>query len=183
MNYAKILRADVVNSCNGFGCTLFVSGCSRGCKGCFNPEAWDCNFGKPFDDAAKQEADNNIAEAFKEKDISYAEENDKQCGQHTLVFDEVERFSLLGERIVRFHASQFEERLNQQNNGEHCHADDHNPGECGGLHSCTLRSFNVVRLQPGPDLKHNQNKGDNQVGKRFGFRLFDFQKSHILYSN
>lgn len=53
MNYVKILRADVVNSCNGFGCSLFVSGCSRGCKGCFNPEAWDCNFGKPFDDDAK----------------------------------------------------------------------------------------------------------------------------------
>lgn len=64
MNYAKILRADVVNSCNGFGCTLFVSGCSRGCKGCFNPEAWDCNFGKPFDDDAKQKIFDELSKDY-----------------------------------------------------------------------------------------------------------------------
>ena len=48
MNYQKILKSDVVNSINGFTVTLFVSGCARHCKGCFNPESWDCNSGKPF---------------------------------------------------------------------------------------------------------------------------------------
>ena len=33
---------------------FFVSGCARNCKGCFNKEAQDPEFGKPFDDKAKQ---------------------------------------------------------------------------------------------------------------------------------
>ena len=53
MNYAKIYKADVANYL-GFRVSLFVSGCARNCKGCFNKEAQDPAFGKPFDDKAKQ---------------------------------------------------------------------------------------------------------------------------------
>lgn len=53
MNYAKIYRADIANGI-GFRVSLFVSGCARNCKGCFNPEAQNPDFGKPFDDEAKQ---------------------------------------------------------------------------------------------------------------------------------
>ena len=53
MNYAKIYRADIANG-QGFRVSLFVSGCARNCKGCFNKEAQDPAFGKPFDDKAKQ---------------------------------------------------------------------------------------------------------------------------------
>ena len=53
MNYSKIYRADIANGEN-FRVSLFVSGCARNCKGCFNPEAQDPCFGKPFDDEAKQ---------------------------------------------------------------------------------------------------------------------------------
>ena len=53
MNYAKIYRADIANG-QGFRVSLFVSGCARNCKGCFNKEAQDSSFGKPFDDKAKQ---------------------------------------------------------------------------------------------------------------------------------
>ena len=53
MNYANIYRADIVNG-KGFRVSLFVSGCARNCKGCFNKEAQDPAFGKPFDDKAKQ---------------------------------------------------------------------------------------------------------------------------------
>ena len=34
--------------------SLFVTGCTRGCPGCFNPEAQDPKFGKPFDEDAKK---------------------------------------------------------------------------------------------------------------------------------
>ena len=53
MNYANIYRADIANG-QGFRVSLFVSGCARNCKGCFNKEAQDPAFGKQFDDKAKQ---------------------------------------------------------------------------------------------------------------------------------
>lgn len=53
MNYASITRADIANG-QGFRVSLFVSGCTRKCPGCFNPEAQDEKYGKPFNDAAKQ---------------------------------------------------------------------------------------------------------------------------------
>ncbi len=48
MNYATIKKYDVANG-PGVRVSLFVSGCSHHCPGCFNPETWDFNFGKPFD--------------------------------------------------------------------------------------------------------------------------------------
>lgn len=53
MNYAKIYKADIANG-QGFRVSLFVSGCARNCKGCFNKEAQNPDFGKPFDDKARQ---------------------------------------------------------------------------------------------------------------------------------
>lgn len=52
-NYSKIYRADIANGL-GFRVSLFMSGCKRGCKGCFNKEAQDPSFGKKFDGEAKK---------------------------------------------------------------------------------------------------------------------------------
>jgi len=54
MNYLQIEKASVANGI-GVRTVLWVSGCSLHCKGCQNPETWDFNAGKPFDDKAKQE--------------------------------------------------------------------------------------------------------------------------------
>ena len=48
MNYAEIKKYDIANG-PGVRVSLFVSGCTHHCPGCFNPETWDFNFGKPFD--------------------------------------------------------------------------------------------------------------------------------------
>lgn len=53
MNYADIKTCDVANGL-GVRVSLFVSGCTHKCKGCFNAEAWDFNYGKPYDDEAEQ---------------------------------------------------------------------------------------------------------------------------------
>ena len=53
MNYASITRADIANG-SGFRVSLFVSGCARKCPGCFNPEAQDDKYGRPFNDEAKR---------------------------------------------------------------------------------------------------------------------------------
>lgn len=51
MNYAEIKNCDVANG-PGVRISLFVSGCTHHCKGCFNEEAWDFQFGKPFNQEA-----------------------------------------------------------------------------------------------------------------------------------
>lgn len=47
MNYADIKKVDVANG-PGVRVSLFVSGCRNHCKGCFNPETWDFNYGKKW---------------------------------------------------------------------------------------------------------------------------------------
>lgn len=47
MNYAAIKPVDIANG-PGVRVSLFVSGCSHFCKGCFNAEAWDFSYGQFF---------------------------------------------------------------------------------------------------------------------------------------
>lgn len=52
MNYGNIKNCDIANG-SGVRVTLFVSGCTHHCKGCFNAETWDFSYGKPFDKEAE----------------------------------------------------------------------------------------------------------------------------------
>jgi len=47
MNYAEIKPLDVANSI-GISCTLFVSGCTNNCEGCFNKDLQNFNYGKEW---------------------------------------------------------------------------------------------------------------------------------------
>lgn len=47
MNYAAIKNCDIANG-PGVRVSLFVSGCTHHCPGCFNEIAWDFNYGEPF---------------------------------------------------------------------------------------------------------------------------------------
>lgn len=47
MNYANIKTYSIENG-TGVRVSLFVSGCTHHCKNCFNAEAWDFEYGKPF---------------------------------------------------------------------------------------------------------------------------------------
>lgn len=49
MRYATIKKYDVANG-PGVRVSVFVSGCNHHCKGCFNKEAWDFNYGNLFTD-------------------------------------------------------------------------------------------------------------------------------------
>lgn len=59
MNYATIKFNDIANGV-GVRTSLFVSGCTHKCKGCFNSEAWDFNYGKPF----TEETENKILDSI-----------------------------------------------------------------------------------------------------------------------
>lgn len=47
MNFATVKYFDIANG-EGVRTSLFVSGCRRGCKNCFNDVAWDFSAGEPF---------------------------------------------------------------------------------------------------------------------------------------
>lgn len=47
MHYATIKNCDIANG-PGVRVSLFVSGCTHHCPGCFNEVAWDFNYGEPF---------------------------------------------------------------------------------------------------------------------------------------
>ena len=47
MNYATIKNCDIANG-PGVRVSLFVSGCTHRCPGCFNEVAWDFAYGEPF---------------------------------------------------------------------------------------------------------------------------------------
>ena len=54
MNYGTIKPLDIAN---GPGCrvSLFVSSCRRYCKGCFQPETWNFDYGQEFTSETLQE--------------------------------------------------------------------------------------------------------------------------------
>lgn len=54
MNYATIKKTDVANG-PGIRVSLFVSGCTHACKGCFNSEAWDFHCGQEFTEETERE--------------------------------------------------------------------------------------------------------------------------------
>lgn len=47
MNYAAIKNCDIANG-PGVRVSLFVSGCTHRCPGCFNEVAWDFDYGEVF---------------------------------------------------------------------------------------------------------------------------------------
>ena len=64
MNYAEIKKHDTANG-KGVRVSLFVSGCTHHCKGCFNSETWDFCFGKKY----TQEIEDEIIEACQQSYI------------------------------------------------------------------------------------------------------------------
>ena len=54
MNFATIKKFDVANG-PGVRVSLFVSGCNHRCKGCFNAEAWDFDYGEKYTDKTEEE--------------------------------------------------------------------------------------------------------------------------------
>ncbi len=60
MNYGTIKKYDIADG-PGVRVSLFVSGCRHHCKGCFNAETWDFQYGKPY----TKETEREILEALK----------------------------------------------------------------------------------------------------------------------
>lgn len=57
MYIGEIIKADTANG-TGVRLSLFVSGCTNHCEGCFQPETWNFKYGKEY----TQEIEDNIIE-------------------------------------------------------------------------------------------------------------------------
>ena len=64
MNCAVIKNCDIANG-PGVRVSLFVSGCTNACKGCFQKETWDFHFGQPY----TKETEDYIIECLKDENI------------------------------------------------------------------------------------------------------------------
>ena len=54
MRYGEIKKCDIANG-EGVRVSLFVSGCTHHCKGCFNEATWDFDYGKEFTQETEEE--------------------------------------------------------------------------------------------------------------------------------
>lgn len=54
MYYGNIKKRDIADGL-GVRVTLFVSGCTHRCKGCFQAETWDFHYGKPYTKAVEEQ--------------------------------------------------------------------------------------------------------------------------------
>ena len=54
MYYGNIKEYDVANG-EGVRITLFVSGCTNHCEGCFQPDTWDFHYGQPYTEETEEQ--------------------------------------------------------------------------------------------------------------------------------
>ncbi|HJC42910.1 MAG TPA: anaerobic ribonucleoside-triphosphate reductase activating protein [Candidatus Mediterraneibacter gallistercoris] len=54
MYYGEIKKCDIANG-EGVRVSLFVSGCTHHCPGCFNQDTWDFDYGKVYTEETEQE--------------------------------------------------------------------------------------------------------------------------------
>ena len=64
MYYGEIKNCDIANGI-GVRVTLFVSGCTNRCRGCFQPQTWDFSYGREF----TRETEEEILRLLKPADI------------------------------------------------------------------------------------------------------------------
>ena len=63
MNYGAIKKRDIANG-PGVRVSLFVSGCTHHCPGCFNEATWDFGYGEPFTPETEREILDLLAPEF-----------------------------------------------------------------------------------------------------------------------
>ncbi len=63
MYYGEIKNCDIADGI-GVRVTLFVSGCTNRCPGCFQPQTWDFQYGRPFTEQTERELLDMLAPGY-----------------------------------------------------------------------------------------------------------------------
>ncbi|WP_026510971.1 MULTISPECIES: anaerobic ribonucleoside-triphosphate reductase activating protein [unclassified Butyrivibrio] len=122
MNYGEIKTTDIANG-QGVRTSLFVSGCTHHCKGCFNEETWDFNFGKPFTEEAQDEIIESLKPAYIAGLTILGGEPMEILNQKAInPFIKRIKEELPGKNIWIYSGYTWEELLDENN--KRCHSDD-----------------------------------------------------------
>lgn len=84
MNYGTIKPTDIANG-EGVRVSLFVSGCTHHCPGCFNYVTWDFNYGEPFTEETEDEILNLLSRNYIDGLSLLGGEPMEPCNQRCLV--------------------------------------------------------------------------------------------------
>ena len=63
MHYGEIKKCDIANG-EGVRVSLFVSGCTHHCPGCFNQDTWDFHYGKEYTEETEAEILGALAPSY-----------------------------------------------------------------------------------------------------------------------
>lgn len=122
MNYGEIKTTDIANGV-GVRTSLFVSGCTHHCEGCFNEETWDFNFGKTFTKEVEDEIIETLRPAYVSGLTILGGEPMEVVNQKVLrPFIERVRAEVPGKTIWIYSGYTWEE-LTDENN-KRCHSED-----------------------------------------------------------
>ena len=113
MNYSVIKNNDIADG-QGVRVSLFVSGCDHHCKGCFQPETWDYNYGKEYNESVEEE----ILEMLNSKNIQGLTllGGDPMCGSNPeSLISLLEKTKELGKDVWCYTGYKFEELIDMRN--------------------------------------------------------------------
>lgn len=84
MHYGTIKVADTGNG-PGIRISLFVSGCTNYCKGCFQPETWDFKYGKPYTKETEDKIIKELSNSYYQGITILGGEPFEICNQRELI--------------------------------------------------------------------------------------------------
>ncbi len=122
MNYGEIKTTDIANGV-GVRTSLFVSGCTHHCEGCFNADTWDFNFGKPFTKEVEDEIIESLRPAYVTGLTVLGGEPMEVANQRALRPFLQRVKTLLPEKTIWIYSGYLWEELNDPEN-KRCHGDD-----------------------------------------------------------
>jgi len=123
MNYGEIKNCDIANG-EGVRVTLFVSGCTNRCEGCFQPQTWDFEYGQPFTAQTEEEILRLLAPDYiSGLTLLGGEPFEPQNQRALLPFVQRVRQTYPGKTIWAFTGSTLEELLTE-GFGKRCEATD-----------------------------------------------------------
>ena len=87
MNYASIRTCDVANG-EGVRVSLFVSGCTHHCPGCFNEEAQAFDYGEPYTTAVEDQVLSRFLHEALHRELNALHPED-QALLHYIYFEDI----------------------------------------------------------------------------------------------